>query len=294
MVDDQDQVAEAVVLRIAAHVRELRTRYPDALAQLRMMAGKRGLDGLPHWPEWCWLPMAGSAAVVTRYGGAPVDFGRVAAIAQWWLTGQDIVLPSLTVAEQAIPHLIDPDAPLDEQLASMDLRIPRDELLDELAGACYYVASPSITPPAGAPVWVYGCYVHLEWDTHTGRPELRLLVDLGGGWDDLSPVPVHLDQPTLGWSATSVQQVIMSHLHLAPGAPEAHTLAQYARTLAWAVWPLVGALLDRRAHLVGPHRVTTTPAPGSEQERLLRLVPRAQVWQLTYSRPSGGHLRPVK
>jgi hypothetical protein len=133
----------------------------------------------------------------------------------------------------------------------MDLRMPRDGILDSLAGACYYLTWPE--PVASDEMAVRGCYVHLEQDPRPGwDPELRILVDVG---DRLVPVPIHLGQPTLTWSSVEA----------GPRAAEGGAALEMAgaamdesRLLAWWVWPLLGALLD-------PHMVLTrTDVLGDE------------------------------
>lgn len=277
-----DTLTTQAAHRIAAHLSTLRRRYPGALQTLRTMAGSRGERGLPTWEEWCWLPIAGAAAIVTARGGHPVDYSRVTAVGQWRLTGRRLVVPGEEVAAMAVPGVLDRGQPLEEQIARMDLRLPRADLLEQLAGACYYLVTPIPRPEGDTGLWVHGCYVHLEHDVNEDRAELRLLVDVGTGWDELTPVPIHLAQPTLTWSMTSVQRVIERHMAQVPVGAEA--LAAYARTLAWFVWPLIGALLDQEAYLVGPRTLTGVDDP---------MVDGAEVWELTYTRPKGGHLRPV-
>ena len=50
----------------------------------------------------------------------------------------------------------------------------------------------------GDPEWPgLGVWIHLEHDANTRRPELRLLLDAGGGISGTQPIPVYLDRPTL-------------------------------------------------------------------------------------------------
>ncbi len=107
------------------------------------------------------------------------------------------------------------------------------------------------------------------------RPELRLLADTGGG---LAPASIHLDQPTLAWSASAVAGV------MAAGAPAgvADMAAQAGRLLAWWVWPLLGALLDEDTCL------TRTAVLGDDADPNVR---GAQVYQATWTPPR--HLHPA-
>ena len=54
--------------RPITHVHDVRARYPHAFDQMREFRREKG-RGLPDWPDWCWVPMAGGYAVVS--GGGP-------------------------------------------------------------------------------------------------------------------------------------------------------------------------------------------------------------------------------
>jgi hypothetical protein len=64
---------------------------------------------------------------------------------------------------------------------------------------CVYVASSTDLAGESTGGVVPGIWMHLEHDVRTGRPELRLLLDVtgAGGPGDLLPLPVYLDRPTL-------------------------------------------------------------------------------------------------
>lgn len=50
--------------------------------------------GLPDWPQWCWVPMAGAVSVVSAAPGPAKDIARVAALAAWSIgRGLCAVLP---------------------------------------------------------------------------------------------------------------------------------------------------------------------------------------------------------
>ncbi|MFI7643364.1 hypothetical protein [Nonomuraea sp. NPDC049400] len=267
MSDPRDTLTTQAAARIAGHVGELQCRYPTALRTLKIMAGDRGRPSMPTWPEWCWLPMGAAAALVQRHGRGPSvagDIARVAAVAQWELVGRHIVTPSADVADAAVP------APPSARPEDVHLPISRPRLLEMLGGACYYLVTP-VPNDEGAPNWVYGTYIHLEHDTATDRTELRFLVDLGRGWDQLVPVIVHADQPTVAWSEQDIRASIPPHL---AGPDDDRFLAQHRR-IAWLVWPLLGALLDESAHLIGPGKLVDADP----------LVKDARLWQLTYERP---------
>ncbi len=58
--------------RPLGHVHDVRRRYPHAFDQMREFRREKG-RGLPDWPDWCWVPVAGAYAVVSGGGS-----GRVA------------------------------------------------------------------------------------------------------------------------------------------------------------------------------------------------------------------------
>lgn len=59
--------------------------YPEAWKAADEFRADRGQDGLPNWPEWCYLPLAGWYAIVSGGGSNRVpaqlirDVGRLAA-----------------------------------------------------------------------------------------------------------------------------------------------------------------------------------------------------------------------
>ncbi|MFC6080882.1 hypothetical protein [Sphaerisporangium aureirubrum] len=255
--------------RIAKHLRILNGRYPAALPGLESFSRRRGQDGLPDWPEWCWVPMAAAASIVSNASMRnPADIGRVAAVAQWALHTPTIVLPRQEVAERAVPGKA-------EDIESMDIAIPRDHLLEVLGSSCHYLIQPLDRPHDHAGDWLHGVYVHLEHDSHSGRTEVRFVLDFGSGWNGLIPSFVHADQPTLAWSARDIAATA------APSPVPGEVTADFARVHTWMAWPLLGALLDDDARLVGP-----TPVPGTT---LPAEVP-AERWELTYGAP---RMRPV-
>ncbi|WP_207126822.1 hypothetical protein [Actinocatenispora comari] len=240
------------------------------MTQLKHFEDQRNSSPEFSWPDWCWLPMAASAAIVREAGlPDPADIGRIAAVGQWTLTGRHVVLP-----DQYVTDLHVPDASrLGMEVADMDLAIDRTLLLRELEGHCYYLANP-VAPPDDGKVsmwWTVGLYVHLEHDVKTGRAELRMLLDHDRGWEHLTPVWVHIDQPSLAWSARDAAASIRS---AAAGAT-----ADMVRALVFMVWPMLAALLNPGITLTGP-----TPLPQSDT--YLPLLRGAQVWHLAAGDPT--------
>lgn len=120
------------------------------------------------WPKWCLLPMAAASSVANS---APSRIGndtiaRMSALNAWRYTR------SVYMVE---PHL----------MSRLLTQVPDQIGLDDLVGLpewCIALTSPE---RPGVNMWM-----HLEYDVNTGRPELRLLLELS------TPlvVPVYLDR----------------------------------------------------------------------------------------------------
>lgn len=166
--------------------------YPDAWKRADDFRADRGKDGLPNWPDWCYLPMAGWYAIVSGGGSNRVslqnagDVGRLAALGAWRVT-QGIYRfdPALYEAIAATP--VDGDLPHD--------------LLYRLPEWCVFVETPGREWHGSQ---MYGFFAHLEWDANTGRTELRLLIDCDA---DLTPIPLHLGPWTLAESIARMTDV---------------------------------------------------------------------------------------
>ncbi|MEW6582750.1 MAG: hypothetical protein AB1416_08320, partial [Actinomycetota bacterium] len=174
--------------RAAERARLVEEVYPHAWRALDWYRDRRGQDGLPEWPSWCWVPMAGAYAVVSGGGGNRVppergtDIAAVAALGAWRTT-------------QGV-YLLDDD--LAAALRDTDLgdRLPSGVLWRLPEWAPYVTAPGGLLPDA-----VVGVWAHLEWDVVAERPELRLLLDTVDG--RLLPVALHLDRPTVGEAITA-------------------------------------------------------------------------------------------
>lgn len=165
------------ICRPREHLVALGQRYPSAWKQVDEMRADRG-KGLPAWPEWCFLPLAGAYSIVSaelqvpRLSTAHVgDVARLGALAAWRVT-QGIYRFDPDVYTAVI------DTPLEREIPS--------EILYRLPEWCVYLETPGLAW-AGAPL--HGVWAHLEWDANTGRSELRMLTDSDAG---LLPIILHL------------------------------------------------------------------------------------------------------
>ncbi len=155
--------------------------YPGCWKQLDGFRQARGKD-LPYWPDWCYLPLAASYAVVSADAGteriSPLrsgDVGRIGALAAWRPT-QGIYRFDETLYQALIDTPISGDLPVD--------------VLMHLPEWCVYIETPGLTIDDDT---LDGFFAHLEWDANTQRQELRLLLDITkpDGYL-LLPVPIHL------------------------------------------------------------------------------------------------------
>jgi hypothetical protein len=160
---------------------QIRARYPSAWQQLDHF---RANPPMP-WADWCLLPMAASAAVVSQgapmhtVAAAPPSGQQIAALAAMyaWRYSRSVFLLHPELASQLVG------------------KVP-----DDLSDLAHFTGLPNwctYLPAAHPQRPGLGLWIHLEFDTNTSRPELRLLLDLGGTIDDLLPIPVYLDRPTL-------------------------------------------------------------------------------------------------
>lgn len=155
--------------------REVLRRWPGAWQVLDELRDRPGLD----WPrDWCLLPMAATATWLRDAGPVfpPPPVAAVHALYLWrfsrsvWRFNRHLMARLLDQVPDAAP-----DA----------------GRLSGLPEWCVYVTDAHPEWPGS------GLWIHLEHDFDTGRPELRLLLDPGGGLDDMTAVPVYLDRDTV-------------------------------------------------------------------------------------------------
>lgn len=174
--------------------------YPEAWKRNEYFRAGRGINGLPDWPNWCYLPIAASYAIVseaTGYQQIPMsrmeligDVARLASLSAWRLT-QGIYRFDPAVFEAVRDTPVTGDLPCD--------------VLYRLPEWCIYVETPGM-------MWdkadLFGVFVHLEWDTNSKTSELRLLLDTE---DALVPVPLHMGPWSLLESITRMTDVAAKH-----------------------------------------------------------------------------------
>lgn len=176
-----DHPSRSVYCRPREHLKAAAMVYPGAWKQVDQFRAGRGHDGLPDWPEWCFLPLAAAYAIVSGGGDNQVspemagDVGRLGAMAAWRVT-QGIYRFDETLLQSLIETPVSGDLPV--------------EVLYRLPEWCVYIETPGFAWMGEA---LAGFFAHIEWDANTGREELRLVLDItkADGYL-LLPIPVHL------------------------------------------------------------------------------------------------------
>jgi hypothetical protein len=170
-----DPTARAALERADQLTAEVLRRWPNAWSDMDRIR----TNPPQPWPDWCLLPMAAAGAVATsgmNLSRPPIPPPPIAAISALyaWRFARSVWLVEPVLTRRLLTQI--PDA--------LDL-----DLVAGLPEWCVYIAVPDSTA---------GVMLHLESDANTGRPELRILIDLGeGGLGDLLPFPVYLDRPNL-------------------------------------------------------------------------------------------------
>lgn len=208
--------------RLKGYLASYAQKYPLAWRQFDDFRDAKGTE-LPSWPDWCWCPLAGAYAIITR-GSSTIptpndmaDVGPLGALAAWRIT-------------QGIYRF---DSDLFQALWETPLedKLPVD-VLYQLPEWCIYIEHPK---PQGD---LLGWFVHLEHDISTGRPELRLVLDR----EQLIPVVIHLTHDTLDdcvMGAVQEAQRQASLANIMPSSIPLNIVAPLAQHLA----PMVSVLL---------------------------------------------------
>ena len=163
--------------RPLGYLHAIEQRYPRAWDWAEQMRLRRGKD-IPGWPDWCYLPIAGTNSIVENDSGMSLDelkahaperlddSAALAALGAWRLT-QGIYRFDATLYEALIKSKISGDVP--------------HEVLYRLPQWCVYLETPGML--LGSTVPMYGAFVHLDYAFPLGRPRLQILLDLdrGGG-----------------------------------------------------------------------------------------------------------------
>lgn len=202
-----------------------------AWSGIEALRRSRGRDGLPNWPSWCFIPIAGGIAAVT--GGADLASADLTPDERADIASKGAVAAALA-AWRMTKGVYRFDQDLLEALWSTPVTgdIP-SQLLRRLPEWCVYVTVGREVPDDGL---LHGAWAHLEFDVNETREELRFLLDFDAGWRTAS---VHL-----GGSLTEgLDRMIAHSARYAPTplsqADAANVKARFRR----AVEPLLSLLL---------------------------------------------------
>lgn len=230
------------------YLAELGKAHPFAWSRADELRADRG-QGVPDWPAWVYLPMAGWHAILSAEGNLR-DLARVAALGAWRVT-QGIYRFDPMLYAELITTPVDGDIPAD--------------VLYRLPEWCIYIETPGLSMPDGEPV--HGVWAHLE-DDHRHGAELRLLVDVDSQrW----AIPIHLGR----WTLADALQRALSVAKL-PGAVFTQAAQLQMAKIATPVMPLLLYLCSQNAEIGDGTRQPTNPAP-KRTKRGWRLFPAERV-----------------
>ncbi len=169
-----------IVTRIQGHLKTLAEKHPGIWREVDRARAQ--LKKRFSWPDWCFMPMAGYFAVLTKplpsLDKLPANVRIMvtravqfaAALVPWRIT-QGIYQFHPTVEEEVISTPLTGDLPT--------------ALFYHLPEWCVYIRYERKVIEDRC----YGYFAHLEWDANRKRPELRLLIDTER---NLLPLVLHL------------------------------------------------------------------------------------------------------
>ena len=177
---------------------EVSRRYPGCWQIVDDIREHRGRNGIPDWPNYCFLPLAGSFAIVS--GGTRLSTQQILSY------GSDIARLGALAAWRVSQRIYRFDPALFDELWNTTVTDIPTEIFKRLPEWCIYIEIPK--PP------VRGVFVHLECDANTGREELRFVFDqVDGRFDQLLPILLHLNKKTVADSLESVFQEAEKQAH---------------------------------------------------------------------------------
>lgn len=282
--------------RLTAYLDAAKARYPGAWLQVHDFRKARG-RGLPTWPEWCFMPLAGAYAIVSGGGSNTVPLDQMT----------EVPLVGALAAWRETKGIYDYDETVMDALWSTPVEgeIPT-EILRRLPEWCVYIPTPG---RRAFDADLLGFFAHLESDAGTSREELRLLLDFS---DRFIPIPLHLDRGGLAQSIVAMRreaerQMMLKH-GLSPEDARDWIGANLTAHVASVAEPLVSVLLylcaeasevhERVIEGAGrvhprrpPHRRPTAPTTWAVAYRLGAAIREAQARE-DREASTGDHARP--
>lgn len=250
--------------RLLNHVKIGEKLYPHAWKQADEFRFDR--DGLPNWPDWCFLPLGGWHAIVSGGGDNGVPFGLISDIGRLgalgaWRTTQGIYRFDSNLLTAIADTPVVGDLPY--------------EILHKMPEWCVYIETPGMTMLEKP---LHGFFAHMEWDANNGRNELRLLLD---GEDYLDPIPLHLGP----WSLKkSIEKMIEESNFQSLGVKLYSIPSKVADVLTSSIEPLISLLLylcSQNAEIGDGKCLPTNPQP-KQTKNGLRLFPpdKPTIWKV--------------
>lgn len=159
-------------------IREIMQRWPNAWRQADVFREARGADGIPNWPDWCYLPIHAGVAIATQGRPNPeiqlsVWPALISGIASWRVT-------------QGV-YRFDPD------LFRMLIEQPMEGVIPcatlyRLPEWAVYIETPGMKFPLGNRNLV-GVLAYLDWDENRQAiNELRFVLFSGDGYRSLMSI----------------------------------------------------------------------------------------------------------
>ncbi len=233
--------------------------YPDAWKQVDEFRAKR--KELGNWPDWCFLPLAGTSAIVSKAKtlqspNQAHHIGILGALAAWRVT-QGIYRFDPTLFDALWTTSVTGDIP--------------GEVLFHLPEWCVYIPTPARTWQGAA---LNGFFAHLESDLNARRTELRLLLDVtSAAGDQLEVIPIQLGK---GGVAAGVEAMMKAAARQFPVTM--YTPDGVVERLSSDVSPLVSLVLylcSEAAEIKGTgggNRVPARPKP-QKTKKGMRIFP---------------------
>lgn len=244
--------------------------YPEAWRQVDEFRSRR--KELGDWPDWCFLPLAGTYAIVSGGRSQPVGekashVGILGALAAWRTT-QGIYRFDPTVFEALWETPVMGDLP--------------SEVLFHLPEWCVYIPTPDRSWQGDT---LHGFFAHLEYDMNARRAELRLVLDVTvAGSDDLLVMPLHLGQGGVSGAVAAMMQEAARHspVHVETSDGDIRELAQGVAPLVSLILYLCSQAAEIRL-AGGGNRTPSRPQPVKTKKGFRYFAPdRPAPWDVGY------------
>ena len=244
--------------------------YPEAWKQVDEFRVSK--QALGDWPDWCFLPLSATYAIVTRGKHLhSVDqaqhVGILGALAAWRVT-QGIYRFDPTTFDALWKTPVSGDIPT--------------EVLFHLPEWCVYIPTPDQTWQGST---LHGFFAHLEHDMNDRRTELRLVLDVtGAAGDELIVMPIHLGKGGVSGGVEAMMKEAARHFPVVMQSPEGEV-----ERLVGDVSPLVSLVLylcsqaaEIREAGAGK-RVPTRPKPQKTKKGMRIFAPdHPSRWEVGY------------